>query len=328
MAYDNTQHEQGSMAPQGASVAGPERKNPALHFFLYLVWFLSLGFVASGVGAILFQIINKYLPDALSGVYNSLVSQTAAVFGVASLLVAVPVYFVIGHLIQSYLRSGAIDESSRVRKWLTYVILFIAAGTIIGDCITLLVNILNGDIVWRFALKALTILIIAGAVFGYYLWEIRRTPVAGAGKREHRLIGGITLGLLIIIFGAAFLVVDSPIVARDKRADEQTLSWVEQTDSAVQSFYSRHDALPGTLADIKNDPLSYFVAQGSVTYEKTASTSYQLCADFVRSTQGTIDPQMDPYGWAWEHPAGHYCFDRTLEQPAVNGKPSMVPLAR
>jgi hypothetical protein len=327
MAYDNTQHEQGSMAPHERP-AGEEQKNPALHFFLYLVWFLSLGFVASGVGSILFQIINKYFPDVLSGAYNSLVSQPVAVYGVASLLVAVPVYFIIGHFIQSYLRSGAIDEGSRVRKWLTYIVLFIAAGTIIGDLIALLINILNGDIVWRFALKALVVLAIAGAVFGYYLWEIRRTSVLGAGKREHRVIGGIALGLLIIVFGAAFLVVDSPMAARGKKADEQTLLWVEQTDSVVQSFYSRHAALPTTLADIKNDPLSYFVAQGSVTYEKTASTSYKLCADFARTTQGMINPQMDSYGWTWEHPAGRYCFDRTLEQPAVNGKPFTVPVAR
>ena len=315
------------MAPQERRAAS-EQKNPALHFFLYLVWFLSLAFVASGVGSVLFQIINKYFPDILSGAYHALVSQPVAVYGVASLLVAIPVYFIVGHLIQSYLRSGAIDEGSRVRKWLTYIILFIAAGTIIGDLIALLVNILNGDIVLRFALKALVVIVIAGAIFGYYLWEIRRSPVVGAGKREHRLIGGIALAFLIVVFDAAFLVVDSPLVARDKRADEQTLSWVEQTDSAVQSFYSRHDALPATLTDIKNDPLSYFVAQGSVTYAKTASTSYKLCADFVRSTQGTVDLQGDPYGWAWEHPAGQYCFDRTLEQPAVNGKPMVVPVAR
>ena len=327
MAYDNTQCEEGSIAPQGMA-AGSERKNPALHFFLYLIWFLSLSFVTSGVGAILFQIINKYFPDILRGAYSALVNQSAAVYGVASLAVAAPIYFVVGHLIQSYLRSGAIEAGSRVRKWLTYIVLFIAAGTITGDCIALLVNILNGDIVWRFALKALTILIIAGAVFWYYLWEVRRSMVVSTGKREHRLIGGITLVALGIVFCAAFLVVDSPMAARDKRMDEQTLTWVEQTDEAIKSFYSRHDALPGTLSDIKNDPLSYFVVQGSVTYEKTASTSYRLCAHFVHDTRGTIDPQADPFGLVWEHPAGQYCFARALEQPAVNGKPTALPIAR
>ena len=310
------------------SPAGSERKNPALHFFLYLVWFLSLGFVASGVGAILFQIINKYFSDTLSGAYGALVSQGVAVYGVASLVVAAPVYFIVGHLVHAYLRSGAIDEMSRVRKWITYIILFIAAGTIIGDLIALMVNVLNGDIVWRFALKALVILLIAGAIFGYYFWEIRRSPTTGAGKRENKAMGGIAIGVVALVFGAAFLVVDSPVVARDKRADEQTLSWAQQTDSAVRDFYSRHDQLPATLADVKSDPLAFFASAGSIGYEKTASTSYQLCADFVRSTLGESDPYSNPEAPTWEHPIGHYCFDRTVEQPYAKGAPLTVPVAR
>jgi hypothetical protein len=60
-----------------------------------------------------------------------------------------------------------------VRKWLTYITLYIATGIIIGDLITLLTYVLNGDLTLRFVLKVLAVLLIAGSIFGYYLWDLR-----------------------------------------------------------------------------------------------------------------------------------------------------------
>ncbi len=54
---------------------------------------------------------------------------------------------------------------SKVRRWLTYLTLFFASGIIIGDVITLLYNLLGGEITIRFLLKALVVAFIAGTVF-------------------------------------------------------------------------------------------------------------------------------------------------------------------
>ena len=63
---------------------------------------------------------------------------------------------------------------SAVRRWLTYVTLFLAATVLIGDLITLVYNLLGGELSLRFVLKVLVVGTIAGAIFGYYLRDLRR----------------------------------------------------------------------------------------------------------------------------------------------------------
>jgi uncharacterized SAM-binding protein YcdF (DUF218 family) len=65
-------------------------------------------------------------------------------------------------------------RGSKVRKWLTYITLFIAAAVIIGDLITLVNYLLSGGLTTRFLLKVATVLLIAGTIFGHYLWDLRQ----------------------------------------------------------------------------------------------------------------------------------------------------------
>jgi hypothetical protein len=68
---------------------------------------------------------------------------------------------------------------SAVRKWLTYIALLIAAGVVVGDLITFLTLFLRGELTARFVAKVVTVLLIAGGVFWYYLGSLRRAePVA------------------------------------------------------------------------------------------------------------------------------------------------------
>jgi Domain of unknown function (DUF5671) len=61
-----------------------------------------------------------------------------------------------------------------VRKWLTYIALLIAAGVVIGDLITFLSYFLKSELTARFVLKVATVLVIAGAVFWYYLGSLKK----------------------------------------------------------------------------------------------------------------------------------------------------------
>jgi hypothetical protein len=51
--------------------------------------------------------------------------------------------------------------------------LAIAASVIVGDSITLVYNVLNGELTLRFVLKAAVVAAIAGAAFGYFTWSTR-----------------------------------------------------------------------------------------------------------------------------------------------------------
>jgi hypothetical protein len=62
---------------------------------------------------------------------------------------------------------------SAVRRWLTYITLFLAAGIVIGDLIAAVYNVLGGELTLRFALKVLVVGAIAGTVFAYYLVDLR-----------------------------------------------------------------------------------------------------------------------------------------------------------
>jgi hypothetical protein len=61
-----------------------------------------------------------------------------------------------------------------IRKWLIYFTLFAAALIIIGDLVTLLNRFLEGELTVRFLLKVLAVFFVAGSVFYYYLWDLRK----------------------------------------------------------------------------------------------------------------------------------------------------------
>jgi hypothetical protein len=49
----------------------------------------------------------------------------------------------------------------------------VAAGVIVGDFITLVYNLLSGELTMRFVLKVTIVAAIAGTVFGYFTWSTR-----------------------------------------------------------------------------------------------------------------------------------------------------------
>ena len=88
-------------------------------------------------------------------------------------MVAFPIFLLVA---RSLARAAGRDperRGSKVRKWLTYLTLFVASAVVTGDLITLLYNVLGGEITTRFLLKTLTVAVIAGGIFGYYLWDLR-----------------------------------------------------------------------------------------------------------------------------------------------------------
>jgi hypothetical protein len=152
----------------------PKRKpyGAAREAFMYLVLFLCLYISALSFGSLLFHFISRWIPDALRSYESS--DLSAVRMSVASLIVAFPVYLWLSSILAAAIRRDPERKGSKIRKWLTYITLFIAAGVIIGDLITLLFNLLGGELTVRFMLKVLSVLLIAGLIFGYYLWDLRQ----------------------------------------------------------------------------------------------------------------------------------------------------------
>lgn len=142
--------------------------------FLYLVLFATLYVAAYNLGKLLFDLITRAFPDPADAPYVVARLGQSMRWATASLIVAFPVFlFVSRHLARELARNPA-KRLSAVRRWLTYLTLFVAACVLVGDGIVLVNNLLGGELTVRFALKVLVAAVISGAIFGYYLTDLRR----------------------------------------------------------------------------------------------------------------------------------------------------------
>lgn len=158
-------------------VPRPKSQLSARDAFMYLVMFGMLYVTAYNFGNLIFQFINLAFPDPLIEQYGDIVGRQIR-WATSSLLVAFPVFLFVASRISKSLTSDPSQRTSGVRKWLTYLTLSIAACVIVGDLIYLLNSLLSGALTVRFVLKSLTVGLIAGAVFGYYLWSMRVDDMA------------------------------------------------------------------------------------------------------------------------------------------------------
>lgn len=139
--------------------------------FLYLVLFTTLYLSAYNLGNLLFELINRVFPDPLV-TYGG--ATRSIRWSMASIIIAFPVFVSLSGMIGRELARQPIKRQSAVRRWLTYLTLFVAAVVLMVDLITLADSALGGEITVRFILKVLVAAVIASTVFGYYLWDLRR----------------------------------------------------------------------------------------------------------------------------------------------------------
>jgi len=157
----------------GLAVPKPKAYVSAREAFLYLVMFLLLGIVAFHLGSLLFALIDTTIPDEVE-IYGADYLDSQIRRGIAGLVVAGPLFVWLAMHIRKQRRINPMMQRSRVRKWLTYITLVIAACTLIGDAIGLVYGFLNGDLTTRVTLKFLVVAAIAGAIFLYFIRDAER----------------------------------------------------------------------------------------------------------------------------------------------------------
>jgi hypothetical protein len=143
--------------------------------FLYLVLFAMLYWSAYHLGSLLFDIINMAFPDPAAERSELMTyARREMRWSISSLIVAFPIFLYMSWLVARDISADPNKRHSKVRRWLTYLTLFVSATALIGDVITLVYNLLGGEMTTRFLLKVLVVAFIAGTVFWYYLTDIRR----------------------------------------------------------------------------------------------------------------------------------------------------------
>lgn len=147
----------------------PRLRLTARDAFVYLLQFTALANSAWYLISLIFSILNLKLPDPADYVYQERYAVDQIRWAIATLIVSVPAFVWMTLLTDRKIAQDAGHQRSLVRKWLTYLALFVSALGFFGDAIFVIYSFLNGEITLRFALKAATVAIVSAAIFFYYL---------------------------------------------------------------------------------------------------------------------------------------------------------------
>ncbi|MEK7562619.1 MAG: DUF5671 domain-containing protein [Patescibacteria group bacterium] len=310
---------------ENENIGAMPKRNIPRDLFLHLLAIVTLYWSAISFVSLIWQFINNFFPDVLD-YYQTSYSLGLIRFSVSAIIIVFPVFIVISwYLNKIYTKVAAVRES-KIRKWLLYLTLFISSLVIIGDLIFVINTFLGGEITTRFILKALSVILVAGVVFGYYLDDVRRdTPT----KLAKYFAWGTSVLVLAVVVGA-FFVVGSPNSARLVQFDQQKIGDLQNIQGQIVNYWQRKEALLGSLTDL-NDPISSFKVpvdpQTEAVYEynikDAANLSFELCATFNKENrepdyQGRIAKPIPPnggiYSQNWDHLEGRVFFERTIDK--------------
>lgn len=296
--------------------------------YLHLLATLTLFISTISLLTVLFQYINLLLPDPLNFFRQDVLDTIRGAS--SSLIVAFPLFIWVSSILYRDLRQDPARHELVVRKWLTYFTLLVAAVSMIVYLIMLVNGLYGGELSLSFSLKVLAVVAVAGAVFGYYLWDVR-TEKPGALPRK---IAVGSSAFVAIVLVAGLVLVGSPAQQRKVRFDAQRVSDLQSLQGQIVNYFTSTGQLPATQAQLA-DSISGYTApldpatQQPYDYRVTGTYSFELCASFEsvgtddtnRSYTAPIAVPTDAaagkvigdLSGSWTHPAGHTCFARTID---------------
>jgi hypothetical protein len=303
-------------------------------FFLHIGSIVALYVSAVSLINLLFEVINVTLPDLVSQMGAEAYSSSMRV-SIASLIIVFPLYIVLVSVIN---KSTALDPEKSVlwvRKWLTYLTLFITGVATAVDLIVLVNTFLSGEITTRFLLKILSVLVVCGLIFAYYMFDVKNGQ--GIKTKSYSAFAWIASGIVAVTVVGSLFMVGSPTTARNMRFDSQRINDLQAIQYQLQFYWQKKGQLPITLADL-NDPLSSFMVptdpQTGSSYEYTSdgNNSFTLCALFttesVVAQYGTVSEPIKVRGDVqlenWKHGVGRACFDRTIDPELYPRDPAVI----
>ncbi|MBN1779058.1 MAG: hypothetical protein JW816_02460 [Candidatus Buchananbacteria bacterium] len=317
------------MTDQTSQAMTTEQPKAAQHGAKTLFWYFSLfwtmAITAFSVGAIWFQLINKFFPMEVNYLLiRNAFSQTAIKSAIAALIVGAPVFFLFTWLIRKSIKKEEIKLKSGARMWIGYLILFIVVATAVGDIITIVWKFLNGDFTSRFLLKSLVILAITGWTFIYFWLSLKSDDGLKNSKLPRMFV--ITSAVAVIIsLIIGFTLIDSPATARAKSYDLTRENDLRNISSSVDNYFNQSGKLPASLEDLKpiegaTDPITH----QPYRYKTLSDTQYQLCATFQTDNQLTTgEKTTQVYNQNnFLHSQGEQCFD--LKVNDWNGKQIII----
>ena len=307
------------------------RKSSTVDIAVNFFSFILLCIVATALGSLYFQIINKYFQDPLAALGGAGEwGRTSAIhYAIASLVIGFPLYLA---AIRIWFRKFREDEGraeSRLTKWLTYLVLLVASVTIVGDLIAVLFKLLQGEVTVRFFLKALIILVIAGLIFSFYYLERRKIQYRkDVPRAAFQYLGWAAVGMVVLGIILGFFAAGSPETARKRAFDIEREKNLNQLSNCIERYARDLGQLPPSLVELKrsstysNCSIYMVDPETRVEYEYRIVTAsriqgtakvgeFELCATFSLPSAGPAREIGDAHRrlvgiWS-EHGAGRSC---------------------
>ena len=296
-----------------------ETKTSAKDFFMNLGAIVALYTTVVSLLNLLFTIINNTYPQITNG-YNYYGSQSISM-PVATLIIFFPIFILLMWLMEKNYKVEPEKKHLGIRRWLTYITLFIAGLTLAGDLVTVLYYFIDGqELTVGFLLKILSVFVVILTVFLYYISDIREKLLF----RSRKIWALVSLIIIIASIVWGFVVLGSPWTRRQINYDMEKITALQNISSSVQGYYNNEGKLPQTVSDIisfsgASDYLNFTDGQTGKKYEyiKIGNTTFSVCADFnKKSTQENLTQPYDVPGIVnlTTHPAGHYCFNEVVSK--------------
>ena len=302
-------------------------------FFLYIAAMVALYVSAISLLALLFEYIDVLFPDRLE--YYIDPYSGAIRFAIASLVIIYPAYIFLTRILNQDLRANPEKRELGIRKWLIFLTLFVAGVTIIVDLVALVNTFLGGDLTTRFTLKVISVLVVIGGVFWYYIQDLK-----GKWEKNEALskkIGWIVSSAVLISVISGFFIIGSPQTLREIRFDQNKENDLQSIQWQIVNYWQQKGSIPITLEDLK-DPISNYIIPVDkqtgepYTYRKLSGFSFELCAEFNLKSRGGFSRNgerivrpvktIEPFGLEggnWQHEEGETCFKRVID-------PDLYPL--
>jgi hypothetical protein len=222
---------------------------------------------------------------------------------------------------------------SPIRRWLTYLTLFVAVAVLLTDLIFLVLRLLEGDLTSRFLLKVVITGSLSGGVILHYLKELR------LGESDKQLVPsflsaaqlkGLLIGLIGISVAGAIYVSGGPVKARYLAQDQQRVKDLRSIYYDVDQFYQSEGRLPTELDELDKSPATFIdnkkdlITGTPYGYAVIDANTIRLSSDFHlpspkrESSQGSRSYYKASDDSFWNHGAGTHSFTIKLATKKKN----------
>jgi len=301
-------------------IPAPPDVGGAREAFFHLISFAALYTMVISLSVLFFEYLNNLFDDPALEIWQSTIDSQQVRWSMSAIIVAFPVLIWMTRILQKEMKKHPEKSWSALRRWLTYITLFVAAFALGIDVITLLSYLLGGSLSVRFVSKVFVVFALAGLTFSYYFQALKVATDTKKMKKINRSYFSITSVIILIALVWGLILVGSPMAERSRKFDERRIEDLQLINREIRNIVYGGEVphgieektpiqpVPKTLEEVVenalyerpdiNDPKT-----GSpYEYLVRSSTRFELCAEFT-------DERNERYEVFWNHGPGTKCFE-------------------